>query len=263
MKIVALSGKKQAGKSTAANFFHGAIFKERGVINDFSITEKGELTVQTVNSNGETGWGVLDVTRNDVDFVNSARETIWPFVKSYSFADSLKWLCEDLFEIPRKNVWGTNEDKDQPIEHLLWENMPGVTTVKRKGPMPRGLVYHDKGPMTAREFMQFFGTDVMRKIYGPIWINNTLKRIKQEQSEFAIISDARFVNEVENLLKEDAIIIRLTRSSHKDVHDSELQLDENKFDYSKFDYVIRNEAKKYSILDLCLELEKVYSDIRG
>ena len=31
------------------------------------------------------------------------------------------------------------------------------------------------GPMTSREFMQFLGTDVMRKIYQPVWVVVVLK----------------------------------------------------------------------------------------
>ena len=65
-----------------------------------------------------------------------------------------------------------------------------------------------EGPMTAREFMQFFGTDIMRNIYEPIWIKSTIKKIQREQSELAIIADVRFPNEADvikdaiNIIKE-------------------------------------------------------------
>jgi hypothetical protein len=246
MKIVGISGRKQSGKNTASNVFHAIVMKEHELIQDWTVDEQGKLHVLTRNVTGTLGWGELDVTRKDSVFAEYADANMWPYVKSYSFADSLKWMCTELFEIPHRCVWGTDDHKNQRQEHLLWENMPGVTTEKtpqdpvieevagRLGKyyekVLSGVVYHEPGPMTSREFMQYLGTDIMRKMFGPIWIRATMKKIKKEQSELAIIVDVRFPNEGEAIEDEGGILLRCTRNLYpEDSHRSEIAMDDYPF----------------------------------
>ena len=37
MKILGISGKKQAGKNTVANIIHGTVLKENGLIKDWNV----------------------------------------------------------------------------------------------------------------------------------------------------------------------------------------------------------------------------------
>ena len=141
---------------------------------------------------------------------------MWPFVKLYSFADHLKWICVKLFNIPNECVWGTDEQKNQHQSHLLWENMPCLEILNNP---------NKRGSMTAREYMQFFGTDVMRKMYEPIWVSSCIKKIQQEQSELAIIADVRFPNEAKAIEEAGGTLIRLTRQTIEDNHSSEVALD--------------------------------------
>ena len=177
----------------------------------------------------------------------------------YSFADTLKWICMDLFNIPQEQLYGTNDEKNKKIPHLLWENMPFhindindlADTIKDRKSTK------DQTPMTAREFMQFFGTNIMRRIYPDVWTNNTIKRIQQEQTEIAIVCDLRFPNEVESILQEKGTVIKLLRSPHKDGHASETALDKKNFDQSKFTHVINNRGK-CSINDLLIKIKDIY-----
>lgn len=221
MKIVGVSGRKQSGKNTTANILHGIVMKERGLIKDFNIGPTGELLVLTTNAEGQEGWGEFDVARKDSDFLQYAEYNMWPYVKLYSFADTLKWICTELFGIPHECAWGTNEQKNQKQDHLHWELMPGHVTSKS-----------GYGRMTAREFMQWFGTDIMRAIYQPIWVENTLKRIHSEQSELAIIADVRFENEVAAIEAAGGKVVRLTREiDSDDSHSSEASLDDREFQH--------------------------------
>ena len=56
--------------------------------------------ILTEDSSGNEGWGEFDVSRKDESFVQYAESNMWPFVKLYSFADHLKWICVKLFNIP-------------------------------------------------------------------------------------------------------------------------------------------------------------------
>ena len=255
-KIIAISGKKQAGKNTSANHFHGRVLKNMGSIEDFALDQKGNLHILTKNSEGTVAWGAFDVTRRDNEFLDYAEVNMWPYVKIYVFADALKELCTELFDIPKECVWGTDEQKNTIMPHLLWENMPG--NAKRK---TKDSIFPVKGAMTAREFMQYFGTNIMRQMYGDIWAKHAIKRILREGSQLAVIADVRFPNEVQTVLDAGGEVIRLTRSPYNDQHHSEIALDPDHFDQSKFSYVIDNGAENYDIADLCTDLDRVYREI--
>jgi hypothetical protein len=248
--IVAISGKKQAGKTTLANFLHGYELVRKGIIQEFRISEEGKLVVNCVSedSNGQPveSLGILDLNSTSSEFYDYAEQMIWPHIKLYNFADSLKEICIGLFDIPSECVYGTDEQKNQIQEHLRWENMPGVIE-----PEQIGLTTHKSGPMTAREFMQFLGTDIMRRMYEPIWTKNCIKRIYSDNPEIAIIADCRFPNEADAIIQEDGLIIRLTRNIYECDHKSETALDS----YSGFSSVLDN--KNLSINESCEEFLKI------
>ena len=94
-----------------------------------------------------------------------------------------------------------------------------------------------KGKMTAREFLQFFGTEVCRNIYNDIWAERLIKDIELESSLLAVVDDVRFSNEVECIQNAGGKVVRLTRQPHSDSHASETELDS----YEDFDAVIDNQ----------------------
>ena len=112
MKILGISGKKQSGKNTTANILHGVVLQKYGMVKDWSISEEGKLLIKTEEFHmNSDGWGEFDIERKDDEFVTYAENAMWPHVKLYSFADSLKAICVDLFEIPPECVYGTDEQK--------------------------------------------------------------------------------------------------------------------------------------------------------
>ena len=259
MKILGISGKKQAGKNTTANIIHGAVLKEEGLIKDWNLGVSGQLMILTEDEKGRQGWGEFDVTRKDEAFSQYAEHNMWPYVKLYSFADHLKWICATLFNIPEECVWGTDEQKNQLQEHLLWENMPkAINSTLMKKIMPpdskRSYGWRE-GPMTAREFMQFFGTDVCRKMFESIWVNARINKIKREGSELAIIADVRFPNEAEAVENAGGKLVRLTRNVYNDNHSSEVALD----DYPFTNYINNSDT---NIEDLTVKVKKFYNHLK-
>jgi hypothetical protein len=227
-KIIAFAGSKQAGKTTCSNFLHGCQLKSHDIVKNFSILDDGRLTVDTeiIDDQGLESFGssILDVSRSDLEFTEWALFSMWPFVKKYSFADTLKQIAVQLFDIPRECVFGTDEQKNQLQEHLLWENMPGVfygcqeTLLSYEG---LDITKHEPGPMTAREFLQYLGTDVMRKMYEPIWVKRVISDIESEEPLLAIVDDVRFINEIEAIQKVGGKVIGLERQPFESSHSSE------------------------------------------
>jgi hypothetical protein len=109
--------------------------------------------------------------------------------------------------------------------------------------------------MTVRELMIEFATKLMRKsLCNEVWINSFMHRITLTNPDILIVTDLRFLNEVEKLSKTGATtFVKVTRSSEQmfdDDADSELK------DWDGWDEVVTNEgtieqlvSKVYALTD--------------
>lgn len=146
---------------------------------------------------------------------------IEPFngAKIYNFADPLKKdICMNILGLTYEQCYGEDIDKNT------------VTDIEWNG-----------SKLTAREVMQFVGTDLFRKMKYDVWSSATINKIKNEKPALAIIADCRFPNEVEAVRNAGGIVIKLTRNPYNSDHASEVALDENVYPTSHFDLVIYNE----------------------
>lgn len=141
--------------------------------------------------------------------------------KIYNFADPLKKdVCMNVFGLTYHQCYGSDESKNELVD-CYWPDT-------------------DK-QMTAREVMQYVGTDVFRKIQHNVWASATIKKIQHEKPNLSIIADCRFPNEVEAIKNADGLVIKLNRNPYNSTHASEESLDENKYDPENFDLVIDND----------------------
>lgn len=250
-QIVCLAGAKESGKTTAANYLHGHLLKLNEVIREYDITKDGELKVNThYMKDGEVkeDMGVLDLSRKDDLYVQYADQMIWPYVKMYNFADALKELCITMFDISHEQAYGSYKNS---LTKLKWENMPGVVTpevaktlffknddgITNEDFLAMGILVHKPGFMTAREVLQFVGTDIFRRMYEPVWVKILMNKIKMDSPLVAVIADCRFDNEAQAVKDEDGTIVRLTRRPTRDSHASE----EGFKEFTDFDLVLDNE----------------------
>lgn len=244
-KICGIAGSKQAGKSSCFNYLLGMEMLRLGIIrNKFFIDDKGQLNISDIF--GDVSFeGVFDPNRRNQGMKDFLRENVSPFIKQYSFADKLKEACIELFGFKDEWCYGTDEQKNT-ITHIKWDDIPGVLSkdFEDKYGNVGSIEYGFKvksGYMTAREFMQHFGSNVMRRIYEPIWINATINQIKKDEPMLAVIVDVRFPNEVKAIKEQNGLVIRLTRSPFPDdKHESEIALDKDVYDWKNFDYILDN-----------------------
>ena len=121
--------------------------------------------------------------------------------------------------------------------------------------------------ITPRLLLQLLGTDCGRNIIHPnIWVNSLMREYFCVQSDLApngidcpnwIITDMRFLNEMEAVKKRGGITIRVNRNleESKDQHESETELDN-----AEFDYVIDNNSDIQSLIEkvkIILEKENI------
>lgn len=226
--IIGFAGKKQSGKNTAANFILMMKFLEMGVCKHARLNSQGELEVSDI----------LGQTIPDMDFfpfkppnvqIDTFFQNYGQYIKLYSFAYKLKEICMDLFGLTHEQCYGTDEDKNTKTK-IKWEDMPGIvadrTTWKdlNTGVMDaeKYLKYHKRGYMTAREVLQYFGTEIGRKIKSDCWTAQLINQIQKDNPEIALVTDVRFENELKAIQKAGGKTIFLKRNyQSSDSHASE------------------------------------------
>lgn len=139
-------------------------------------------------------------------------------VKIYNFADPLKTdICMNILGLTRDQCYGNDEDKNT-ITDIVWNG----------------------NKLTAREVMQFVGTDLFRKMKHDVWAGATIAKIQKESPKLALIADCRFPNEVEAIKNIGGTVLKLTRNPFNSDHDSETALDHRNYDPRNFDIIITN-----------------------
>ena len=111
--------------------------------------------------------------------------------------------------------------------------------------------------MTHREFLQFFGTDICRKIYEDIWRAKLIEDISRENPLLAVIDDCRFPEEIETIQSSGGKVIHLTRTTSQDRHASEAALD----GFDGFDCVIDNQDLSIHETNIKIIIIEVYFGI--
>jgi hypothetical protein len=227
-KILGISGKKQSGKTTTCNFLFGMELCENEKISWMRIDDEGRLVVPAYDDQKQIVDGYLDPLDNRPETQEMYAEIIWPFLKVYSFANPLKWICVNVLGLKPEQVNGTNVQKEE-FTHIKWQDIPG---------MERSF---DRASLTGREVLQVVGTDIFRRLYPQCWCYATLKQIEEEQPDFAVISDVRFPDEVEGIQEKGGKVIRFTKApfAGQDEHRSETALDDYPLD--KYDAVFKND----------------------
>lgn len=231
-QIIGFAGNIGSGKDTSSRLLIGMCAATFKVITDFVMTEDGRVSVNGI------------VKDENLLCPNIA--------KNYKFATALKEFCGKVFDI---DIERTNTDKQykDSLTKVRWEDFPGFTTdwflynslnkfIARKqktdsnlGNLP--LQYHEPGFMTVREVLQYFGTEIVRKMHSDAWVNATMYDIKKENPVFAFISDARFTNEFKAIKDNGGILVKLTRCIEPSQHKSEQDI----YSWTDWDVVINND----------------------
>lgn len=239
-KIIAFSGKKQSGKNTCANFIYSTFLAKLKVCKKIQINDLGQIMVSDLLNKSEYS-GIFDPSlRISDDFIiKQVFQKMDPHIKLYSFADALKTdICINILGMSYQQCYGSDDDKNQIVD-CFW---------------PDTL-----NPMTAREVMQYVGTDIFRKIKSDVWTSSLIRKINMDNPSIAVITDCRFPNEVECIQNNNGIVIRLVRDMYHSDHTSETILDQKNYDWNNFDYIISNDV--LDIYHQSIEIEKILQEV--
>ncbi len=247
-KIVSFSGKLCSGKTSASNFVASIAFmniirdKDGNPLTDRAwVDENGRLQVNTTEGEQE-----LNLHSKSPEVVQWLDENVHPYLKFFSHADKLKEFAVDVLGLNPDHVYGTQEDKKQ-LSHIAWENMAGYAQPKKTKSL---------NLMTVREVLEYFGTDIVRRISPNGWAKSSIKSVLQFNPLIAVNDDTRFEDEVEAVKAVGGKVIRLTRTTEeaaKNTHKSNTALDN--VDPAIFDAVIDNQ--NLSLQEMFAELIKI------
>ena len=233
-QIIAFAGKKQSGKNTACNFVLAMKLAELAICKVSRLSKEGGVEVSDVLGETRPDMEWIPFKPPHIDIEGLFNNELSPFVKMYGLADALKRMSISILGLDYQQVFGTDSDKNSKTK-LKWENMPAVISpselkkrgVSKKDAEKLGMIVHAKGSMTAREVLQYVGTDVFRKMNSDVWLNSLLGEIESDSPELALISDVRFENEIEVIQKNKGFVIGLTRDPYEqtDRHSSESEIE--------------------------------------
>lgn len=244
-QIVGFSGKKQSGKNTCCNFVLMLKLIENGICEKARIGDDGLIYVSDVlgESNGEEYMKFEKPSINTDAVLESLGE-----VKLYALADNLKQMAVEIFGIAPEMVYGTDKQKNQKTK-FLWTDMPGLDFNFK------ATHANKKKYMTARQFLQYMGSEVFRNMYKNIWLDSLIRRIEKDNPKLALVSDVRFDNEIKGIQEHGGIVIGLSRDlfNSKDTHISEqikFDLCDTVIDNTDLDIAEQNKAVYLSLKEL-------------
>jgi len=211
-KVILITGKAQSGKDTTGDF----------LMKHINAFEESRRLVESVFE----------------------RKYVPDSCEKYSFATALKNIAVELFDIPRNQVWGSNAEKDQ-LTHIKWADLKNVIGIGDDKDWFEKVyrISPDTEFMTGRQFLQFFGSEIIRKLYGNAWVSRTFKDIVQQAPVYAFVCDVRFKNEIDFFIEKgiDPIVVRLERNPLDMQHISETALDDYDWKKLKHYYPIPNQ----------------------
>jgi hypothetical protein len=137
-------------------------------------------------------------------------------VRTYSFADTLKQMAQQLFGLTHAQCYGTEAEKNT-LTKVPWSSLPIMIQPEFRA--------HSQF-LLARELLQLFGSHIVRRMNSEAWVDATLVRIGKDRPDIAVIVDVQFPNEVHGIQRYGGKVIHLLRNPCiLDSHASEHALD--------------------------------------
>lgn len=163
-----------------------------------------------------------------------------PKVKTYAYADNLKHLCRDIFDLNDAQLFG--DKKNTPLKRPItltqlhtecivgWiRQHNGVETNEGQRERLYDMVMQGVVFNTPREIFQHIGTEILRNVYDDNYhVNVLMREIEADNVDYAIITDARFPNERAAINERKGVVFLVAGRVHEDAiattHKSETSL---------------------------------------
>jgi hypothetical protein len=172
-----------------------------------------------------------------------------------NYADELKIRLRNDFDLTHDQLYG--EKKEEP-DYRYRKEVKYASIASPFDNYEDGKLWEDKDLYwSARELMQFIGTDCYRKVDYDFWVKSLFKRIEQENINNVIVADCRFKNEIDAIVDRGGYHVRILRPNFGGIdgktHESEIELED---DY-KIDFKINNIGTLTDLNTLAFDTAKI------
>lgn len=177
-------------------------------------------------------------------YKNSGKDAVAAYlIKTYdferkAFADPLKHSVAALLNIPMQDVDKFKNDPEMYVD--LRPNNPG---------------YFSESRLSFREFLQRYGTEAHRDVFGKgFWLDATLP-IKSYVGKSIVVTDVRFQNEADRIKELGGLLVQVYKPTIDVNDDHPSETEHLKF---KFDHTITNRGTMTLLFD---KIEMMMGDI--
>jgi len=198
--------------------------------------------------------------------------------KQLSLAHYIKEIAGNVFGFTEEQLWGSSTSREEDVvinwdwsRKLLEDAGPewlGFLQASDKMPQLREafeyLHIHFSPKMSARVALQYIGTEFGRQqLHKNVWIDATIDKadllFTQGECRGVVISDVRFLNEVQAIHHASGKTFKLLRNSRQDSsgitgHASEKEQDS--IPLENFDFIVNNTGTKqelYQAIDMYMK----------
>jgi len=167
-----------------------------------------------------------------------------------SFAEPLKRMVKEAFPaFTGEDLYGPSRNREREYPQYPLSECPycgGKIEERRYHVSPEGAYIPGKGgvwctaneahgplprSVTPRIALQTLGTEWGRRLYKDVWVDACFSRIRRSEQDRGVkdnwvITDCRFLNEVQGSRRNGGVVVRLTRNlrSSTDDHASEAEI---------------------------------------
>jgi hypothetical protein len=234
---ILFSGKKSSGKTSAGKFAFCYFINNKLKAKRFHVVQEKEEVYILDSFNNKKIYPEIPS-----DATKSLNNTYG--VKMYSFADPLKEFCINVLGLSMMQCYGTNNDKET-LTNISWESISSEIKEFYLAPNKNNILTTPTGYLTARQVMEVFGTHICRKLDNNCWARGLYQKISSDKNtEFAIITDGRFPNEISMGSEIGIYPFRLKRNPYNPTAHSECALDD--FPLGEYYKIIENSKMSLS-----------------
>lgn len=187
-KVLVICGRKNSGKTLLSNYITGYILRQNKIIENFGLTTEGQLVVNSywVDEHGATveGEGILDLNQRSAEHLKFYIESVWPYVKTYSFKGYLSDVLKQIFPVE-------SGKKTPYVWSDLFRFLPPMEVKELKD-----LEKHSK-KISYDNFIEILDYEVFRVIDNKYIVNSLIKQIKDEYPSLSIIVDCKTQSDLE------------------------------------------------------------------
>lgn len=205
--IIIVAGGPSSGKSTLAKFILAEFLNMKVEKKRFIIDRVGKETFLLDTFNGNRPI-ISTVTTDEGDRITRNYSC-----RLYSFSDTLRNICIDLFGLEPDQIYGSLQDLTSETT-ILWENFPQeIKDLFKLSNKKNKLV---RGKIKANEFLFVLENYIFRKIDPNCLSRATYNQISKDNYQLAVVDDPKFANDVTIGSEIGAKAIFLTRNQPKD-----------------------------------------------